>query len=770
LSEKEKDLWLNNTQVKKQTPENKESENLLSEEVKNHISDIVVWDSKYDWQKRSLEWYYKWMNASMALKVWPTMVHLLWKEGNVIVDMWTGSGNAASTYANLFEGSKIIWVDINPESVSYCNKTFSRQDNLSFQEWDVEKQIFPEESIDAILNSSTLHHVSSFNWYSKKSVENSIINQIKELKTWWLFVIRDFLAPEENKDIIIELDTTQNPSSQENKYEQYSDSELFEIFAQTARSMHEEPGFPIMKLKSQKKWFNRYKVSHKNAVEFVLRKDYRKTWEVENKEEYTYFNQNDFENIFEENGMRIIASYPYKNPWIQKNRFEDKFNFYDLDWERLDYPATNHIIIWQKVSINSTHGNKITQKTKKEITSNKETFLKRKSYISKIDWSHWDIVKRPGEVNDIIPYMVDEKTWELKVAVKWWYPRPIIITENQSLDKKNYSWYICEAHSLTSNAKNKDISRRLWIHKSDIEWKSDWLSYFTSPWIIDEKVNSKFLKCNHLPRDFKLPDNISVFKNSGDSRLMSINDILKAYQTWTMPESRLEINLYFLLKEYWIEPEEWIWDEIDIEESEVNKDKIIWIEKIIHWEEGELFIKSDSKWDYIRHYKSSFEENLEVWDFKWVLSETEIEYIEPKNHSNNVLSALPVIKDTTTWKIYIWIEKQNYPTVQEKDWNSTLWWVPSYRLDKNVTTYSQLDTFNEDKIWNSKIQKIWESYKSSLWVTNETIYPYITWVPKYQENIQYIEREEIMKNIKHIKDAHLLVTLFRLDHILLSQK
>ena len=90
MSEKEKDLWLNNTQVKKQTPENKESENLLSEEVKNHISDIVVWDSKYDWQKRSLEWYYKWMNASMALKVWPTMVHLLWKEGNVIVDMWTG--------------------------------------------------------------------------------------------------------------------------------------------------------------------------------------------------------------------------------------------------------------------------------------------------------------------------------------------------------------------------------------------------------------------------------------------------------------------------------------------------------------------------------------------------------------------------------------------------------------------------------------------------------------------------------------------------------
>jgi hypothetical protein len=38
--------------------------------------------------------------------------------------------------------------------------------------------------------------------------------------------------------------------------------------------------------------------------------------------------------------------------------------------------------------------------------------------------------------------------------------------------------------------------------------------------MIDEKVNSKFLECKNLPRDFKLPDNISVFKNSGDSRLM----------------------------------------------------------------------------------------------------------------------------------------------------------------------------------------------------------------------------------------------------------
>ena len=251
---------------------------------------------------------------------------------------------------------------------------------------------------------------------------------------------------------------------------------------------------------------------------------------------------------------------------------------------------------------------------------------------------------------------------------------------------------------------------------------------------------------------------------------MWVNDILKAYQTWTMPESRLEINLYFLLKELWIYPEEWIWDEIDIQESEINKEKIIWINTIITPEQEKIFIKSDWKWDYIKHYQSSFEENLEVWDFMWVLSETEIEYIEPKNHSNNVLSALPVIKDKMTWKVYIWIEKKNYPTVQEKDGNSVLWWVPAYRLSKDIKTYTRLDTFNEDKIWESRIQKIWESYKSSLWVTNETIYPYITWVPKFQKNIKYIEREEIMKNIKHIKDAHLLVTLFRLDHILLGKK
>ena len=65
MSEKEKDLPLGNTPEEKQTPENKKSEGFLNEKVKTHVGNIVDWDSKYDWQKRSLESYYKWMNASM---------------------------------------------------------------------------------------------------------------------------------------------------------------------------------------------------------------------------------------------------------------------------------------------------------------------------------------------------------------------------------------------------------------------------------------------------------------------------------------------------------------------------------------------------------------------------------------------------------------------------------------------------------------------------------------------------------------------------------
>ena len=728
----------------------------------------------YNMQSRSLESYYQWMNASMATKVWPTMVHLLGSPWAKIIDMGTWSGDAAWTYANIFGESHIIGVDINPDSIDHCRETFQTQDNLEFVEGDIEKMIFPEGSIDAILNSSTLHHVSSFNNYSAEHIKTSIRNQIRQLKDNGMLIIRDFLGPDNNPEIIIELSNEKQECPDEvwcnHEYCGYSDAELFEIFSKTSRSLSKNPGFPISQIKSDKTGWNKYQVKHQQAIEFVLRKDYKKQWEVENREEYTYFNQGEFEKIFEENGMRIIASYPYYNPWIIENRFKDKFHFYNLEWDTMDYPATNYVIVGQKIPENSTYWNKIQQTTKKSLLPEEDFFLKRRSYTHKTTQEVWDVVERPWKVNDIIPYTVDQNTWDVHVSVKWWYPRPLIWLNETNIDKKKFSGYICEPHSMSTESDETNISTRVWIKKDDMQKETSGLTYFPSPWMLSEKVTSRFIECEVLPTNKNLPEYLSGFKNSWEARSMEINHVLKAIQTGTMPEARLEMNLYFLLKQLKKSPQEWIWDTISIEEISMWNQNILTTDDMKKRGTYSSFEETSDLWSYITHYTSEFEELLSKNNTNTSLWKNTLEYVVPTNQSWNVISVLPVIKNKQDGKIYVWLEKQEYPSIQEKEGYSDIWWVPAYRLPKDITNYTQLEQFYRENISTTSLHKIGESYKPSIWVSPETIYPYTSWEHTKDKWISYIALEDLYNSIHHIKDMHLIISIFRLYHLYQSDK
>lgn len=728
----------------------------------------------YSQQSRPLEEYYKHMDASMATKVWPSLVHIFSQAGWKIVDMGTGSGDAASQYAKMFTWSDIIGVDINPDSVEYCSIQYSGQNNLSFEAWNIENMLFIPGSLDAILNSSTLHHVSSFNNYSKENIRRSIENQITQLKDGGILFIRDFLIPSWNKDIILELSTQPRTCSCDNqnnscisKFCQMSDADLFVEFCKTSRSLHNVPGYPMVEINWEISWYKKFKLSERHATEFVLRKDYRQSWDVELQEEYTYFTQEEFEQSFRDNGMRIIASYPYHNPWIIENRFKDKFFIYDDNDNPIDYPATNYIIIGQKISESSEYGNTIIERTKKIIEDWEDSFLLRKSYKNNETWEIWDIVNRPGEVQDIIPYSINPNTGEISINMRFWAPRPILWLNYPSLDKKTYDGYACEPHSISPQSTQSTLKERTEISKSP-QKTIEWLKYYTSPWILWEQVSSQYMEYTDLPDQHILP-NISDFNYSWEARTLKLNDILRACQTGTMPEARVELNLYNLLKTLWKQADEWIGDNISIQSLKIPENQILKPEHIISPQPDNRFTFSQETWDYLQHLQSRFEELLQVWDMTKSLWESTLEHIRPKNMSTNVLSALPVIQNKIDWEIYVGIEEQYYPWVQE-DLQSWIWTVPAYRLPNEVESITDLQRFSTDKIWDTPLQKIWESYKSSMWVTTETIYPYITSWNHINSGIKYVKLDILIANINSIHDAHLLISLFRLQHILDSDK
>jgi ubiquinone/menaquinone biosynthesis C-methylase UbiE len=102
--------------------------------------------------------YYAGMDNSMAQKV--ALVTSYLSLQGTIADMGSGSGKGSYDFARLFPRMNIVGVDINPTSVDYSREHYQAP-NLSFVQGDIAEEVFPPDTLDAIINSSVIHHVTS---------------------------------------------------------------------------------------------------------------------------------------------------------------------------------------------------------------------------------------------------------------------------------------------------------------------------------------------------------------------------------------------------------------------------------------------------------------------------------------------------------------------------------------------------------------------------------------------------------------------------------
>ncbi len=289
------------------------------------------------------------MDASMRQKVALTAAHLLC-EGR-IADMGTGSGGASLALAQLYPRLSVIGVDVSETMIELATDRH-RLPNLSFVVGDAAARVFEAASLDGILSSSMLHHVTSFGGYDHDAARRAIAAQSEQLVEHGVLVIRDFVDPGSHK-VWLDLATDDGDSSDDPRH--CSSASLFERFSREFRSLSKLPGFALTKVEPSASLpalapgRRRYLTTAKLAAEFVLRKDYRADWESEAKEEYTYLTQAGFEDTFRQLGMRVLTSTPLHNPWIVKHRYEDKFSLFREDGSVLEAPPTNFVIVGERV-------------------------------------------------------------------------------------------------------------------------------------------------------------------------------------------------------------------------------------------------------------------------------------------------------------------------------------------------------------------------------------------------------------------------------------
>lgn len=729
---------------------------------------------RYEKQHRgtqaAYEAYFKGMDASMRQKVALTTAHFPVR--GRIADMGSGSGRGTCDLACLYGGLELVGVDINPVSVERAAREFQRP-NLSYVVGDISEMVFPAESLDGILDSSVLHHVTSFNDFDVRRVFDTFDRQVAQLKPGGVIIVRDFVIPDGPGRVHLDLPAADGSTVGE--VVELSTAALFERFAREWRgSINRDRPVPFTRMSSPHTGFVRFEVALRAAAEFVLRKDYRADWATEVLEEYTYLSQSQFEESFRTRGLRIVTSRPLWNPWIVKNRFEGRFLLSDLDGRPLPFPPTNYLIVGEKVRAGA--GVELRERRSRPVSE--PTFLRLKGFRHRESGQVLELVERPQQTLDLLPWF--ESAGQIFVIAKKDFPRPIINAahEQTRLDAAHHSGYVTEPISAIVGAGRDDVEEvgrilreRAGLDAEEIRSVSAPASYFTSPGGVDELVVSRLVEVR--PRKGGLSfQNYSAFTEAGTVRELDASQVLRASHVGGMFDARLEINIYRLLRELGRSSGPWIGAPITLS---VQPDV-----PAVPDPAQVLAPASRAAFDapvplmrpqFLSVYEGSF---VELDSTGATLAEARFEYVRPSRLSDNTVTVLPAFR--TERGVFVGVERRDLPAAQSFGGSSHMAAAPAWRLPPEVTHLSALPRFLGEALrrdFHLAAGAVWElggAYYPTTGVTPEVVYPFVVEVEAAQvahaAALQFVPLSLLTGEPRLLRDAHLLVAAHRLAHAL----
>jgi len=691
--------------------------------------------------------YLEAMDAVAVEKVASASVFFAPEKENVLVDVGMASGTSSAILANLFPELSVIGIDINPKMIEIAQKNYQLP-NLSFREDDGEALLtFEPESVNGFFNCSSIHHITSYNGYDGNRAFNTLKRQTELLKKNGVIVVRDFVKPEE-QEVLLEVSSVDKP-------DRPGDADLLKLFSQTARSLSivEERGFPLVESQSTTPGRRRFRLYYSDAVEFIRRKDYYENWEVELQEEYGYFTQHEFEENFSKLGLRIILSTPIYNPWIIHNRYKEQFTIYNLHGQVMGYPPTNYLIVGEKVI---SKGKRIYPV--RHLPANENLFLSFTSYQHKETEKIYDVVERPNEVVDFIPFYQNNK--ELEIWAKHGYPRPILNakTDSPSIDGKHYSGYITEGITAGKcDELTTILYKRTGIKITDNNLNKG-LSYYTSPGGIKEKITSFLIELDDPLNETSVLENIvEGLEHETILHKYNATQLLKTAQTGALVEARLEMNIYNIFRKLSLPLPQWLGEKIELFEQSPTEITSVQALKLMN---NCSFERIRSVVEFLRTDRVMFA-TVDMPGSKTIL-----EYAYPADVSTNTLLTLPVCRSGED--IFVGLEIRDLPVPQQYSGNSCLATAFAKRLPKSVRNYTDLEVYIKQlNVFDASVTryfKLGEKYYPSIGVTPEQVYPYVVQLDRPTSGLKWISLHSAIEHLEQFEDGHLLICLLRLWH------
>ncbi len=283
-----------------------------------------------------------------------------------IVDEGCADGALLAPIARDFPDSDLIGIEITGEFLARCHERQRAQEYagayIHFHQRNITEAIFEPESIDTTICNSTTHELWSYGRQAT-TIRAYLREKHRQTRPGGRLVIRDVVGPEDSSQEVC-LWCNDKDGAATGDLDQLSTYARFDRFAVdylrapivAGRRKPED----AIRFRNQSIDGRRYRIlSLKDAVEFMMKKDYTDNWASEVQEEFAYWSFSQWKQELQDAGWQVIedlaqplrGSRVYRNDWIVRNRLAGKaelFRMIDDQLRPLEYPVTNMVLVGSK--------------------------------------------------------------------------------------------------------------------------------------------------------------------------------------------------------------------------------------------------------------------------------------------------------------------------------------------------------------------------------------------------------------------------------------
>lgn len=672
--------------------------------------------------------------ASVIKQAWFTMAHLVLEEGSKVLNIRCQHGMLTYAMAALNPNIEFIGIDRNKDTIQQVEASF-KLPNLTFYSGDIQENFVPKASLDAIINSYSLHEIYSENNCSEFAVTRFLERQLELLKDKGVLYMHGHVMPSSNPYVLMEFPEDR---AQGESIEQISEIELLQRYAEQARPRSDDSyrGFYLEEMPARFPKTKLFRLPLKWAREFLLRKDKRDRWSAELPKEYYFFTRKDFYRTFRNLGARVLYSAPHWNEeYIEKN-IRKKVRLFEEDGTLLAMPETSYVVLAQKTPERTS----LTLQERKPC--NKETpHLRITAMRNELEGSIQDIVSRDMHITEILPYRVTSKG-KLHVFIHEGIPRALSNTvprKGPNIDGKKWSGHMTEAMAVpeeifttieeTSVRDTMKFMNKYMGLKPEIgALFENGPGFYPAPDYIDEHISTRFLKVQKPTEDIipkAVLEDADGFSTRGRIREIDAQQILNAISVGAIPSSHLEVQILALYEKLQLSYQAWAQTPLTLEtEEEIEPTKLQDIISKLA-DEDNRYKESKGTAGQIKTLQSVFVDEGQDHGGVTGLASRDLDFVLQEEGSMNTAIVIPLAKKLNG-EVMAGIVEQYLPIPQRYKGNGYMISCPSFPLPLDVDNFDKAKQFIADKfgVPVECVARLGESFFSHIGVTPQRIYPF----------------------------------------------